>query len=158
MHLMLSLGISYPYLIEFHDFVDNMQEGMKHQMGGATHAQQGMTFQIILIFSFYHENGTLLKMWEPVRFSNRLSGENLIDSHLLWQPSIRFSGQLTYLILTGRFSLRTELKTSASFQPMGENRPTLRAGQLVPLAWIVGAQILRGCFQRKWERGSNCFL
>ncbi len=37
--LMLSFNISYPYLIEFHDFVDNIQEGMKHQMGGATHAQ-----------------------------------------------------------------------------------------------------------------------
>jgi hypothetical protein len=37
-HLMLSLSISYPYLIEFHDFADNIQQGMKHQMGGATHA------------------------------------------------------------------------------------------------------------------------
>jgi len=30
---MLSLSISYPYLIEFHDFADNIQQGMKHQMG-----------------------------------------------------------------------------------------------------------------------------
>jgi hypothetical protein len=51
--LMLRLGISYPYLIEFHDFADNIQEGMKHQIGGATQAQQGMTFQITLIFTFY---------------------------------------------------------------------------------------------------------
>jgi hypothetical protein len=50
---MFSLSISYHYLIEFHDFVDNIQEGMKHQMAGATQAQQGMTFQIILIFTFY---------------------------------------------------------------------------------------------------------
>jgi len=35
-HLILSLSISYPYLIKFHDFVDNNQEGMKHQMKGAT--------------------------------------------------------------------------------------------------------------------------
>jgi hypothetical protein len=34
-HLMLNLSISYPYLIKFHDFADNIQEGMKHQMWGA---------------------------------------------------------------------------------------------------------------------------
>jgi len=33
--------------------VDNIQEGMKHQMGGATQAQQGITFAITLIFTFY---------------------------------------------------------------------------------------------------------
>ncbi len=46
MHLILSLSISYPYSLKFHDFVDNSigQEGMKHQMRGATQAQQGMTF------------------------------------------------------------------------------------------------------------------
>jgi len=42
-HLILSLNISYPYLIKFHDFADNSQEGMKHQMKGTTQAQQGMT-------------------------------------------------------------------------------------------------------------------
>jgi len=26
----------YSYLIKFHDFVDHIQEGMKHQMGDAT--------------------------------------------------------------------------------------------------------------------------
>jgi hypothetical protein len=31
---MLSFSISYPYLIEFHDFADNIQEGMKHQIEG----------------------------------------------------------------------------------------------------------------------------
>jgi hypothetical protein len=31
------------YLIKFHDFADNSQEGMKHQMRGATQTQQGMT-------------------------------------------------------------------------------------------------------------------
>jgi hypothetical protein len=35
-HLILSLIISYLYLIKFHEFVDNNQEGMKHQMKGAT--------------------------------------------------------------------------------------------------------------------------
>jgi hypothetical protein len=52
-YLMLSLSISYPYLTEFHDFVDNIQQGMKHEMRGATLAQQGMTFKITLIFTFY---------------------------------------------------------------------------------------------------------
>jgi hypothetical protein len=42
-HLIESLNISYPYLIEFHDFTDNSQERMKHQMRGATQAQHGMT-------------------------------------------------------------------------------------------------------------------
>jgi hypothetical protein len=28
----LNLSISYPYLIKFHDFAGNIQEGMKHQM------------------------------------------------------------------------------------------------------------------------------
>jgi hypothetical protein len=45
----LSLRISYPYLIKFHDFADNSQEGMKHQMKGATQAQQGMTLWITLL-------------------------------------------------------------------------------------------------------------
>ncbi len=42
-----------PYLIKFHNFVDNSQEGMKHQMWGATQAQHGRTFQITTIFTFY---------------------------------------------------------------------------------------------------------
>jgi hypothetical protein len=39
MHLILSLNISYPYLLKFHDFVDNNQEEMKHQMTSAIQAQ-----------------------------------------------------------------------------------------------------------------------
>jgi len=34
-----SFNISHPYLIKFHDFADNIQERMKHQMKGATHTQ-----------------------------------------------------------------------------------------------------------------------
>jgi hypothetical protein len=33
-HLMLSFSISYLDLIKFHNFADNIQEGMKHQMRG----------------------------------------------------------------------------------------------------------------------------
>jgi hypothetical protein len=45
-HLILSLNISYPYLIKFDDFADNSQEGMKHQTRGGTQGQQGMTLHI----------------------------------------------------------------------------------------------------------------
>jgi hypothetical protein len=48
-HLILNLKFSYPYLIKFHDFVDNNRKGMKHQMKGVTQAQQGMTLWIILL-------------------------------------------------------------------------------------------------------------
>jgi len=44
--------MSYPDLIKFHDFVDNSQDGMKHQMRGATQAQPGMTLRIL----YYFEN------------------------------------------------------------------------------------------------------
>jgi hypothetical protein len=36
LHLIPSLSIAYPYLIKFHDFGQNSQEGMKHQMRGPT--------------------------------------------------------------------------------------------------------------------------
>jgi hypothetical protein len=49
LHLILSLIISYPFLIKFHDFADNSQVGMKHQTRGATQAQQGMTLEITLL-------------------------------------------------------------------------------------------------------------
>jgi hypothetical protein len=41
-HLILSLSISYPYLIKFDYFADNSQEGVKHQMRGVTQVQEGM--------------------------------------------------------------------------------------------------------------------
>jgi hypothetical protein len=88
------------------------KRGWSIKWGGATQAQQGMNFKITLIFiSLLHENRTLLKMWEPVRFSNWMPGENLQSG----------SHDGCHL----RFSIRTVLKTGASFQPMGENRPTL---------------------------------
>jgi len=52
-HLTLSLSISYPDLIKFHDFADNSQEGMKHQMRDVTQTQQGMTLPITLIATLY---------------------------------------------------------------------------------------------------------
>jgi hypothetical protein len=53
-------------------------------------------------------------MWEPGQFS-------LDGCHLDWEASIRFSWWLSYLVLTGWFSV----KTGAGFQPMGETCPTL---------------------------------
>jgi hypothetical protein len=46
---MLSLSISYPDLIKFHGFAYNSQEGMKHQMRGATQARQGMALWISVL-------------------------------------------------------------------------------------------------------------
>jgi hypothetical protein len=52
-HLTLSLSIPYPDLIKFHDFADNSQEGMKHQMRDVTQTQQRMTLPITLIATLY---------------------------------------------------------------------------------------------------------
>jgi len=42
-HLMLSLSISYPYLIEFHDFADNIQED-EASNGGCNSGPTGRDF------------------------------------------------------------------------------------------------------------------
>jgi hypothetical protein len=43
-HLILGLCISYPYLIKFHDFVDNSQEGMKRSNEGFNSGATGHDF------------------------------------------------------------------------------------------------------------------
>jgi hypothetical protein len=44
-HLILSLSISYPYLVKFHYFVDNSQEeGVKHHHMRVTQVQEGHDF------------------------------------------------------------------------------------------------------------------
>jgi len=48
-HWILSLSISYPYLIKFHYSADKSQEGVKHQTRGATQVQEGMTLLITQI-------------------------------------------------------------------------------------------------------------
>jgi hypothetical protein len=46
----LILRISYAYLIKFHDFADNSQEGIKHKNDGVKlRPKQGITLQITLI-------------------------------------------------------------------------------------------------------------
>jgi len=52
-HLIISLNVSYPYLIKFHDSMDNSQEGMKHPMIGATQAQHGMTLWRALMYQIF---------------------------------------------------------------------------------------------------------
>jgi hypothetical protein len=66
-HLILSLSISYPYLIKKIDFGDNSQEGMKHQMRAVTQAQQGMTLRITLICNFFP---SCILMWLQVKTSS----------------------------------------------------------------------------------------
>jgi hypothetical protein len=85
MHLMLSPNISYFYSIEFYDFADNIQERMKHQIGGCNSGRTGHDFldnSIIHFLSFIVRTRTLLKMWKSVWFSNWLPGENLGGSNL----------------------------------------------------------------------------
>ncbi len=62
-HLILSLSISYPDLIKFHDFVDNSQEWMKHQMRGATEAQPGMTLRILCYFENFQSDAYFSADW-----------------------------------------------------------------------------------------------
>jgi hypothetical protein len=113
-HLVLSLSISYPYLIEFHDFVGNIQEGMKHQMAGATQAQQGMTFQITNIYFLFFtmRTGPLSKC------------ENRSGSQIGYQVRT-FNSVLLTIDIFGSHGPVLRMKTSAGSQPMGENRSTL---------------------------------
>jgi len=55
--IILSLGLSYPYLIKFHDFVDNSQEG-KHQTKDATQAQMPAPFVKEKIYLILCPQGT----------------------------------------------------------------------------------------------------
>ncbi len=51
-HLILSLSISYPYLIKFHDFAHNSQEQTKHHMtAAALRPNKRMTLRITLVLS-----------------------------------------------------------------------------------------------------------
>jgi hypothetical protein len=89
-HLILSLSISYPYLITFHDFADNSQEWIKNQMRSATQAEQGMTLRITLIC--VHRLRSLHKallhnLTIALDWSNNIIGSGdllLIVSHFLW--------------------------------------------------------------------------
>jgi hypothetical protein len=43
-HLIVSLSVSYAYLIKFHDFAHNSQEEMKHEMTGCNSGPTGHDF------------------------------------------------------------------------------------------------------------------
>jgi hypothetical protein len=72
-HLIPSLSISHPYLITFHDFGDNSQEGMKYQKRGATPASQGMSLRITLF-------STMLQGLEPILETTTWKQLNAINS------------------------------------------------------------------------------
>ncbi len=72
-HLIPSLSISHPYLITFHDFGDNSQEGMKYQKRGATPASQGMSLRITLF-------STMLQGLEPIPETTTWKQLNAINS------------------------------------------------------------------------------
>ncbi len=107
MCLILSLSISYPYLIEFHGFAYNIQ-GDEASNGGCNSFPTGHDFQdnsnicifiTMRIAPFWKcENRSGFQIgcqWEPEWFSQ--SG-----SHWVWQPSLWFSWWLSYLVLTRR--------------------------------------------------------
>jgi hypothetical protein len=72
-------NISYPNLIKFHDFVDNSQERMKHQMRGPTQAQEGMTFTdnsitswqkiLVQVQGFGGVEGGISAVWIPTTWA-----------------------------------------------------------------------------------------
>jgi hypothetical protein len=115
-HLILSLSISYPYLLKFHYFADNSQERMKHQMGGCNSGPTGHDFP---------HNSIIYFLFSTMRTGPFSRCENLSGSH--W--TVFTSNENLQFNSHGgshfRFSLRTGLKTHAGFQQVGENRPTL---------------------------------
>ncbi len=91
MFLFLSLSISCPYLIKFHDFVDNIQERMKHQMGGCDSGPTGHEFQD-------NSNIYFFIAWEPDSSQNVRTGP-VFKLDARWEPSIRFSWWLSSPVL-----------------------------------------------------------
>ncbi len=103
---MLSLSISCPYLIEFHDFADNIQERMKHQMGLQLRANRAWLSELLKYLFFYFSS------WEPEPSQN-VKTNPVLRLDAKWKPE-RFSSPV-----------RIGLKPNVSFQSAGENRPTL---------------------------------
>ncbi len=81
-HLMLSLSISYPYLIEFHDFANKIQTGNEASNGGRNSCRTG---------SF----SKLDAMWEPGRIS--LDG-------CQWEWELRSGYHMSFSLVLHRFS------------------------------------------------------
>jgi hypothetical protein len=87
---MLSLSISYPYLIESHDFANKIQQGMKHQMGGCNSGRTGPN-QNVRTGSFSKQDA----MWEPGRIP-------LDGCHWKWE--LRSGYLMSFSLVLHRFS------------------------------------------------------
>jgi hypothetical protein len=91
-HLILSLSISYPYLIKFHYFADNSQEGTKHQMRGATLPQQGHDFRdnstmsIKYRVSAFHIFKIFITLRIPLKDGFGVKGGPKTDNSIVWIP------------------------------------------------------------------------
>jgi hypothetical protein len=109
----VSAPISYPYLIKFHDFVDNsQQEGDEEASnGGWNSCPTGHDFP---------DNSNIYFLKKiPMRTGPFSKCEHLSGSHLQWEHSFRFSSS----VLTDRFYLRTGMKPGAGFQASGWGPP-----------------------------------
>ncbi len=119
---MLSFSISYPYLIEFHDFADNIHEGMKHQIGvgGCNSGPTGHGFpdNSNIYFLFFTmriapfskcENrsgsqiGYQVRTWEVLTSSENLQSGSL-DSWHLWFSQADSPWEPGWTENQGRFS------------------------------------------------------
>jgi len=89
-----SLRLSYSYLIKFHDFVDNSQEG-KHQMKDATQAQMPAPFVKEKIY-------LILGPQDTRNFPSMLYGTKHGDliSEIYWVLSTLAQGQLVHMHVT----------------------------------------------------------
>jgi hypothetical protein len=77
-----------PLLNKISWFCEQHSRGDETSMGGATQAQHGMTFQIILIFTFY------FLPWEPNPFPN-VRTNPIFKLVVKWKP-----GQLSFQVIT----------------------------------------------------------
>jgi hypothetical protein len=96
------------------------QEGMKHQMGAATQAQQGMTFQITLIFTFY------FLLWEPDPSQNVRTG-SVFRVDAMWQ-----AGRFSPPVRTFTPVLMTVSHCPVLTEHWTENRRRFSAGEWEP--------------------------
>jgi hypothetical protein len=108
---MLSLSISYPYLIKFHDFASGGDEASN---GGCNSGPIGHDFP---------HNSTIYFLFFTMRTGPFPKCEDRSSSQIECQGENPHSG--SHGGSHPRFSVRTGLKTGTGYHQMGENRPTL---------------------------------
>jgi len=109
-HLILSLSISCPYLIKFHDFADNSQEGMKPQRMGATQTRQAMTLQITLFWSEWpRPHDCTSSIWDELRFIPIIG-----SAAGIWGWVFSF---LFFPLLTSRLPIKKIIRLPKHFKP-----------------------------------------